>query len=108
MAQDILISQPLKVIIVAVLFALLLRKPQDEEDDFLNAELARDEEWLEQNLTHGQKRDDKATDAQYQRPPDKVCTCKSYPVMSLHARLCSMKSLHDDAYNIKLNKLRLS
>lgn len=108
MAQDILISQPLKVIIVAVLFALLLRKPQDEEDDFLNAELARDEEWLEQNLTHGQKRDDKAADAQYQRPPDKVFTCKSCPVMSLHARLCSIKSLHDDACNIKLNKLRLS
>ena len=83
MAQDILISQPLKVIIVAVLFALLLKKPQDEEDDVINAELARDEEWLEHNLTHGQKRDDKAADAQYQRPPDKVFACKGCPVYEL-------------------------
>ena len=72
MAQDILISQPLKVVIVAIFFALLLKKPQDEEDDVINAELARDEEWLEQNLTQTQKRDAKASVTQYQRPPDKV------------------------------------
>ena len=71
-AQDILISQPLKVIIVAILFALLLKKPQDEDDDVINAELARDEEWLEQNLTRSQKRDANADDTQHQRPPDKV------------------------------------
>ena len=83
MAQDILISQPLKVIIVAILFALLLKKPQDEEDDVINAELARDEEWLEHNLALAQKRDTKAADAQYQRPPDKVFACKSCPVYEL-------------------------
>lgn len=85
MAQDILISQPLKVIIVAVLFALLLKKPQDEEDDVINAELARDEEWLEHNLAHGQKRHDKATDAQYHRPPDKVFACKGCLVYELES-----------------------
>lgn len=87
MAQDILISQPLKVIIVAVLFALLLKKPQDEEDDIINAELARDEDWLEHNLPHGQKRNDKAADAQYQRPPDKVFACKRCPVYKLPSKI---------------------
>ena len=87
MAQDILISQPLKVIIVAVLFALLLKKPQDEEDDIINAELARDEDWLEHNLPHGQKRNDKAADAQYQRPPDKVFACRRCPVYKLPSKI---------------------
>ena len=73
MAQDVLVSQPIKVIFMAVLFALLLKKPQDEDDDVINAELARDEEWLEQNLPHAQRGDAKAANTQYQRPPDKVC-----------------------------------
>lgn len=70
--QDILVSQPLKVVIVAIFFALLFKKPQDEEDDVINAELARDEEWLEQNLTQAQKGGAKTTVTQSQRPPDKV------------------------------------
>ena len=72
MFQDILISQPLKVIIIAILFALLLKKPQDEEDDVINSELARDEEWLEKNLTQALKGEAKTTDTQSHRPPDKV------------------------------------
>lgn len=72
MFQDILISQPLKVIIIAILFALLLKKPQDEEDDVINSELARDEEWLEKNLTQAQKGEAKTADKQSHRPPDKV------------------------------------
>ena len=71
MFQDILISQPLKVIIVATFFALLFKKPQDEEDDLINAELARDEEWLEKNLTLSQK-GGKTAVTQSLRPPDKV------------------------------------
>ncbi|PFX18998.1 Polycystic kidney disease protein 1-like 2 [Stylophora pistillata] len=74
MAQDVLVSQPIKVIFMAVLFALLLKKPQDEDDDVINVELARDEEWLEQNLPHVQTGDAKVADTQCQRPPDKVCT----------------------------------
>ena len=74
MAQDVLVSQPIKVIFMAVLFALLLKKPQDEDDDVINVELARDEEWLEQNLPHAQPGDAKVADTQCQRPPDKVCT----------------------------------
>ena len=70
--QDILVSQPLKVIIVAIFFALLFKKPQDEEDDIINAELARDEEWLEQNLKQAQKGEAKTAVTQSQRPPDKV------------------------------------
>lgn len=72
MAQDVLVSQPIKVILMAVLFALLLKKPQDEDDDVINAELARDEEWLEQNLPHVQTGNAKVADTQCHRPPDKV------------------------------------
>ena len=72
MFQDILISQPLKVVIVALFFALLFKKPQDEEDDVINAELARDEEWLEKNLSHVHKGDGKTAVTQSLRPPDKV------------------------------------
>ena len=72
MFQDILISQPLKVIIIAILFALLLKKPQDEEDDVINSELAHDEEWLEKNLTHASKGEAKTAVTQSQHPPDKV------------------------------------
>lgn len=72
MFQDILISQPLKVVIVAIFFALLFKKPQDEEDDVINAELARDEEWLEKNLSHVHKGDGKTAVTQSLRPPDKV------------------------------------
>lgn len=78
MFQDILISQPLKVIIIAILFALLLKKPQDEEDDVINAELARDEDWLERNLTHAPKGMNKTSITQSHRPPNKVfiiCHC---------------------------------
>lgn len=70
MFQDVLISQPLKVIIVAILFALLLKRPQDEDDDVINAELARDEEWLEETLKDEPK--GKTAVTQCQRPPDKV------------------------------------
>ena len=72
MFQDILISQPLKVIIIAILFALLLKKPQDEEDDVINAELARDEDWLERNLTLAPKGMNKTSITQSHRPPNKV------------------------------------
>lgn len=77
MFQDILISQPLKVIIIAILFALLLKKPQDEEDDVINSELAHDEEWLEKNLTQAQKGEAKTANTQSYRPPDKVISVLS-------------------------------
>lgn len=77
MFQDILISQPLKVIIIAILFALLLKKPQDEEDDVINSELAHDEEWLEKNLTQAQKGEAKTANTQSHRPPDKVISVLS-------------------------------
>lgn len=72
MFQDILVSQPLKVVIVAIFFALLFKKPQDEDDDVINAELARDEEWLEKNLSHARKGDGQTAVTQSLRPPDKV------------------------------------
>ena len=72
MFQDVLVSQPLKVVIVAIFFALLFKKPQDEDDDVINAELARDEEWLEKNLSHARKGDGKTAVTQSLRPPDKV------------------------------------
>lgn len=78
MIQDIFVSQPLKVIIVAIFFALLFKKPQDEEDDVINAELARDEEWLEQNLKQAQTGERKIAVTQSQRPPDKVDSAVSH------------------------------
>ena len=75
-AQDIFVSQPLKVIAIAIFFALLLKKPQDEEDDTINAELARDEEWLEQTLIQTQNADVTSTNRNSQRPPDQVRSLK--------------------------------
>ena len=79
MFQDILISQPLKVIIMAIFFALLFKKPQEEEDDIINAELARDEDWLEQNLTHALEGKHKTATTHSQRPPNKVLSAHIHP-----------------------------
>ena len=51
--QDVLLTQPIKVFILATLFALLIKDPKKAEDDSyadINA-LAKDEEWLHTDIT---------------------------------------------------------
>lgn len=70
LAQDIFISQPLKVIGFALFFALILKKP-DKSDENLNAELAKDEEWLKQNLS-GRRRNALIAEQPKYMAPDEV------------------------------------
>ena len=71
--QDIFIAQPLKVIGVAVFFALIIKRPQEEDDARITAELAQDEEWLKQSLAHPHKGTATGSpSAREYRPPDET------------------------------------
>nr|XP_034310453.1 uncharacterized protein LOC105340501 isoform X2 [Crassostrea gigas] len=51
--ESILFSQPIKVVIFAIFYALVIKKPeaQDDEDDHLKPDLSKDEEYLHDHLT---------------------------------------------------------
>lgn len=68
--QDIFISQPLKVIGFAMFFALIWKKPE-KEDNALTAELAKDEEWLKENVG-GRRRNALIAHRPKFLPPDEV------------------------------------
>lgn len=69
--QDVFVSQPLKVIGVAVFFALFLKRTQEEDDAQITSELAQDKEWLKQNITHAHDQR-KISSSSKQRPPDET------------------------------------
>ena len=84
--NDIFISQPLKVICFAIFFALVFKKPQEEEDDVINAELAQDEEWLQQNLAQSRGANPKEPLAY--RPPNQVSAAQTASVKLLITKFC--------------------
>ncbi|XP_033100141.1 polycystic kidney disease and receptor for egg jelly-related protein-like [Anneissia japonica] len=51
LCQDILISQPIKVILLATFYSLVIKSP-DKEEDCQTPELKEDEEWLHQNMSN--------------------------------------------------------
>ncbi|XP_077979563.1 uncharacterized protein LOC144434915 [Glandiceps talaboti] len=55
--QDVLISQPIKVLCLAMFYALVIKKPDDEEDEPKSAHLANDEEWLHERMTEEELND---------------------------------------------------
>lgn len=69
--QDIFVSQPLKVIGIAVFFVLLIRRPQEEDDAQITSQLAQDEEWLKQNIAQTQKETANSSERK-QHPPDEM------------------------------------
>lgn len=68
--QDIFISQPLKVVGFALFFALVLKKPE-KEDESLTAELAKDEQWIKENIG-GRRRNALIAQQSKYLPPDEV------------------------------------
>ena len=51
--ESILFSQPIKVIVFAIFYALVIKKPeaQDDDDDQVKPDLSKDEEYLHDHLT---------------------------------------------------------
>lgn len=76
-AQDIFISQPLKVIGFALFFALVWKKPE-KEDPTLTAELAKDEEWLKENVG-GKRRNALIAQQPKYLPPDEASIVSIIP-----------------------------
>ncbi|XP_071965410.1 uncharacterized protein [Antedon mediterranea] len=50
LAQDIIVSQPIKVLLLATIFSLIIKTP-DKEDNSPSPHLEKDEEWLHERLT---------------------------------------------------------
>eukprot|EP00794_Sanderia_malayensis_P008988 gene8988-9948_t len=69
--SDILVIQPVKVIAIAVFFALVIRKVEDDQPDVeeKGKKLAQDEEWLH---THTTTSLGAAVDTMTLRPPDEL------------------------------------
>ncbi|XP_033100581.1 polycystic kidney disease protein 1-like 2 [Anneissia japonica] len=47
--QDIFISQPIKVLLLATFYSLVIKSPDKEDDDLPRVKLEADEEWLHEN-----------------------------------------------------------
>ncbi|XP_033117714.1 uncharacterized protein LOC117117519, partial [Anneissia japonica] len=56
LVQDILVSQPIKVLMLATFFSLVIKSP-DKEDDSQSPHLEKDEEWLHERLTEEELND---------------------------------------------------
>ncbi|XP_070579640.1 polycystin-1-like [Ptychodera flava] len=69
--QDILVSQPIKVLCLATFYALVIKKPDDEEEEPKGAHLGGDEEWLHERMTEEELND-----------PDKLAKLEEQKAMS--------------------------